>query len=124
MPAPAHNQLRPRPQWVYYHMPGEMIISNYDPGNSRDDQPIPENQVLAEAERLNSSKKAKRLQTAEAKRNRVNILSTRDLACCNTSTNRTANVIQLANGIVAHKFTGGSSLPTDESQGLDTLGSL
>jgi hypothetical protein len=87
-------------------------------------KPFQKIRYWAEAERLNSSKKAKRLQTAEAKRNRVNILSTRDLACCNTSTNRTANVIQLANGIVAHKFTGGSSLPWDESQGLDTLGSI
>jgi hypothetical protein len=68
-----------------------------------------------EAETLNISKKAKRLQTDEAKRKRVNILSTRDLACCSTSTNRTANVIQLASGIVAHKFTGYSSLPMDES---------
>jgi len=36
----------PDPSGFIIICPDEMIISNYDPGNSRDDQPIPENQVL------------------------------------------------------------------------------
>ena len=52
-----------------------------------------------------------KLQTAEAKRKIVNILSTDVLACCKTSTNKAVNVMQLASGIIAHKFTDHTSLP-------------
>jgi len=45
-----------------------------------------------------------KLQIAEAKRNIVNILSTRVFACCKTNTNKTANDKQLASGIIDHKF--------------------
>jgi len=58
-----------------------------------------------EVEGFRTSIKEVKLHTPEAKRNRANTLSTRLLACCKTSINKTANVRQLMSGIKPHKFT-------------------
>jgi len=55
-------------------------------------------------EGLYTSIKDARLQMAEAARNIANTLSTRLLACCRTSTTKTAKVRKLMSGIIAHKF--------------------